>query len=107
MRTGISGRFCQDVKLKMPHRGLLMTVRHLFFSVQLLIGLDVHNICRVKADLSRVPLHKFTKNRVGLEGKEYYSCSFKLQANFVGGNIEWSFIFDNKTYAAVTVSYDS
>jgi hypothetical protein len=76
-------------------------------TARLLTLLDVHNICRVKADLSSVPLHKFTKNRVGLEGKEYYSCSFKLQATFVSGNIEWSFIFDGKTYAAVTVSYDS
>jgi hypothetical protein len=54
-----------------------------------------------------VPLHKFTKNRVGLDGKEFYTCSFKLQAKFVGGNIEWSFIFDGKSYASVSVSYDS
>jgi len=68
---------------------------------------DVKNICRVKADLSTVPVHKFTKNSAGLNGKEYYSCSFKLQAAFSGGNIDWTFMFDGKSYGAVSVSYDT
>lgn len=65
-----------------------------------------YTICRVKADLTDVPLSKFTRNRTGLNAKEYYSAEFKLQATFVGGNIEWSFIFDGKSYGAVNVSYD-
>ena len=76
-------------------------------TARLLTLLDVHNICRVKADLSSVPLHKFTKNRVAHEANEYKSFFNKLQATLESGNIEWSFIFDGMTFAAVTVSYDS
>jgi hypothetical protein len=61
----------------------------------------------VKADLSDVPLSRFTKSRTGLVGPEYYSAEFKLQAEFVGGNIEWSFIFNGNSYASVNVSYDT
>jgi len=51
-------------------------------------------------------LHKFTKTR-GLSGPEYYSAEFKLEATMVSGMIDWTFIFDGKTYGSVSVSYDN
>ncbi|ORY18798.1 hypothetical protein BCR34DRAFT_472752 [Clohesyomyces aquaticus] len=63
-------------------------------------------ICRVRADLSKVPESKFTRARSGLGAEEFLIAEFKLEATFEGGNIDWKFIFDGKEYGSVSVSYD-
>jgi hypothetical protein len=60
----------------------------------------------VEADLSAVPEHKFMKARSGPTGEEYYMAELKLEATFVGGNLDWKFIFDGKVYSSISVSYD-
>ena len=58
------------------------------------------------ADLSSVPESKFTRARAGISGEEFFIAEFKLEATFVGGMIDWQFIFDGKAYGSVSVSYD-
>jgi hypothetical protein len=65
-----------------------------------------YNVCRVSADLSTVPESKFMRARAGLNGEEFMVAEFKLEAKFVGGMIDWQFIFDGQSYGSVAVSYD-
>lgn len=53
-----------------------------------------------------MPESKFTRARSGPQGEEYFIAEFKLEATFVGGMIDWKFIFDGKDYGSVSVSYD-
>lgn len=76
-------------------------------SVLLLLTFEgAYNVCRVVADLSSVPDSKFARARSGLGGEEYFIAEFKLEATFVGGMIDWKFIFDGQEYGSVSVSYD-
>jgi hypothetical protein len=69
-------------------------------------AIEAYNICRVVADLSAVPESKFMRARTGLSGDDFFIAEFKLEATFVGGMIDWQFIFDGKAYGSVSVSYD-
>jgi hypothetical protein len=73
---------------------------------QELIETGAYNICKVEADLSTVPDSKLMRARSGLGQEEYFIMEFKLEATFVGGMIDWKFIFDGKEYGSVSVSYD-
>ncbi|KAF2685161.1 actin-like ATPase domain-containing protein [Lentithecium fluviatile CBS 122367] len=67
---------------------------------------DAYNICRVRADLSDVPTHKFARARSGLGREEFLTAEFRLEATFVDSQIKWVFVFDGQEYGSVTVSYD-
>lgn len=75
-----------------------------FVLTQSLLG--AQNICKVLADLSVVPDHKFMKLRNGVNGEEYWMAEFRLEAKFMAGIITWSFIFDGQEYGNVSVSYN-
>jgi len=68
---------------------------------------DTYNVCKVSADLSDVPDHKFMRARSGIKGEEFFIAEFKLEATFLGGNVDWKFIFDGKEYGSVSTSYDN
>lgn len=87
--------------IKTPVRSNALNMKY-----SLTFTLGVYNICKVTADLSDVPLTKFIKTRTGLKGQEYYVAVFDLVMTFSGGMIEWSFVFDGKSYGSVSVSYD-
>lgn len=95
MKTKLRDAIRTKVCLQEPNGELLLTQ-----------STGAYNVCRVTADLSTVPDSKFTRARSGLAGEEYFIAEFKLEATFVGGMIDWKFIFDGKDYGSVSVSYD-
>ncbi len=63
-------------------------------------------ICRVRADFSDIPVHKFPRARNRETGEDYYEVDFKLEARFRAGEIAWRLLFKGQEWGSTTVSYD-
>lgn len=61
-------------------------------------------IVTIKADLSRVPVSKFTQ-AVGRDGKPYYVIEYAIDVTYMSAYTKYELIHDNVNYGLVVAEY--
>ncbi|KAL7267654.1 hypothetical protein RUND412_009750 [Rhizina undulata] len=65
---------------------------------------EVFEVCKLKADLSRLPLDTFQED-VSSAGKQYWNIFFSLEMKISSGMITFSMNFEGKNYGSVDATF--